>query len=162
MLQLPRTPGCIACGPQNPHGLHLRMQVDPATARVQTTFIPEPSHIGFENVIHGGVLATVLDELMVWSATWKARRFCLCAELTTRFRHPVAVGQKLEITAEVEFIRPKLVEAVSKIFDSSGTLVATGSGKYIPMTKEQHQQFVKTLIEDPETNEATTILREGR
>ena len=73
-LELPHTSGCLVCGRDNPHGLHLSSFVDPETGVVTTTFTPAPHHIGFESVIHGGVLATVVDELMVWAAIWASQK----------------------------------------------------------------------------------------
>ena len=69
-LELPHTAGCVACGPFNPHGLRLSLFVDPQSGIVRTEFTPETAHIGFEAVLHGGVLSTVFDEAMVWAATW--------------------------------------------------------------------------------------------
>ena len=84
MIELPHTAGCLVCGRQNPHGLHLHLHVDEATGAVETRFTPSAHHIGFEGIVHGGVLATVLDEAMVWAATWRGRRFCVCGEMNTR------------------------------------------------------------------------------
>ena len=77
-IELPHTAGCLVCGRDNPHGLHLSLHVDPDSGIVTVDFIPLAEHIGFEGIIHGGVLATVLDEAMVWAATWAGRRFCVC------------------------------------------------------------------------------------
>jgi len=159
LIELPHSHGCLVCGHDNPRGLHLHLNVDDATGRVVTEFTPEAYQIGFEAVVHGGALATVIDEVMVWAATWKIRRFCLCAELTTRFRHPVAVGMTLTISAEVEFHRPKMVETVAKVFDSEGTLIATSSGKYMPMPPEQHRAIVKTLVVAEATAQALAHLK---
>jgi acyl-coenzyme A thioesterase PaaI-like protein len=148
-LELPHTAGCFVCGRENPHGLKLDLRVDPDSGRVTTHFTPLPQHIGFEGIIHGGVLATVVDELMVWAATWKGRRFCVCGELNTRFRHSAHVGRPLRIEAEVEFSRPRLVQAAAKIFDHDNRLIATASGKYIPMPVDQHAQVVATFVQDP-------------
>src|ERR1700733_15407 len=97
-LELPHTPNCLVCGQSNPHGLHLSLHVDPATGIVTTTFTPTKDHIGFEGIIHGGIIATVLDEAMVWAATWSGKGFCVCAELTTRFKESALVGVPLTIT----------------------------------------------------------------
>src|SRR5579863_3568524 len=106
MTQLPHTRGCLVCGRDNPHGLHLDLFVDEETGNVSCSFTPGPQHIGFEGMIHGGILATVLDEAMVWVATWSGRRFCVCAEITTRFKQPVRVGQQLRVEARVMSQRP--------------------------------------------------------
>lgn len=158
MIELPHTNGCLVCGRENPQGLKLSLQVDPDSGLVTTNFTPTAHHIGFEGIIHGGVIATVLDEAMVWAATWKGRRFCVCGELTVRFRNAVRPGDQLRIEAVVEFSRPKLIECAGKVFDAAGKLLATGSGKYVPMTIEQHKQVTNTLVDEPATAQTATFL----
>src|SRR4051812_40117448 len=92
-LQLPHTPGCLVCGRNNDFGLKLSLFVDPATGVVSVDFAAEPQHIGFEGIVHGGLIATVIDEAMVWAATWNGKRFCVCGELSVRFRRPAQVGE---------------------------------------------------------------------
>ena len=70
LLELPHTRGCMVCGRGNPLGLGLSLFVDPASGVVRVNYTPAGPHIGFEGVVHGGVLATVIDEAMVWAATW--------------------------------------------------------------------------------------------
>lgn len=159
MLELPHTSGCLVCGRENPQGLKLNLHVDPDTGLVTTNFTPAPQHIGFEGIIHGGVIATVLDEAMVWAATWKGRRFCVCGELTVRFRNAVKPGDRLRIEAVVEFSRPKLVECASKVFDATGKLLATGSGKYVPMSVEQHKAMTDTFVTEQTTAQSAAVLR---
>jgi len=161
LLELPHTAGCVVCGRQNPHGLKLSLQVDADTAQVRCDFLPHSDHVGFEGIIHGGLLATVLDEAMVWAATWRGRRFCVSGELVVRFRQEARVGEKLTVTAEVETSRPRLIQAVGKIFNSQGELLATASGKYVPVTPDRHHQFVATLLGEATTVEALSYLRGG-
>ena len=125
--------------------IHAGQANDEATGAVETGFTPASEHIGFEGIIHGGILATVLDEAMVWAATWRIRRFCLCGELMVRFRQGAAPGQQLKIEALVETSRPRLVETAGKVFDASGKLLVTASGKYVPLTPEQHQAVIASF-----------------
>jgi acyl-coenzyme A thioesterase PaaI-like protein len=160
MLELPHSAGCLVCGRSNPHGLKLSLNVDDATGEVCCSFTPGPEHVGFDGIIHGGALSAVVDEAMVWAASWRGRRFCFCGEMTVRFRHPVVVNQPLIISAVVEFSRPKLIETAAKIFDDEANkLVATGNGKYVPVTPEQHKSFIATMLDEPATNPALAILR---
>src|SRR6266404_4424632 len=99
--ELPHTRGCLVCGRENPHGLHLDLHVDEGTGVVTCSFAPQRHHIGFEGVIHGGVLATVLDEAMVWAATWSGKRFCVCGELNVRYKNVVRIGQSLQVDARI-------------------------------------------------------------
>ena len=180
LLQLPHTAGCLVCGRDNPHGLRLDLHVDPATGVVRIAFTPRPEHIGFAGVVHGGVIATVLDEAMVWAATWAGRRFCVCGELTTRFRREAAVGRPLVVEARVDTNRPRLLTTSATVTDeagvesnrprliattgmvrdaSSGETVATATGKYVPVLPQRNRAFVDTLVEDPATDDAARVLR---
>ncbi|PAW72220.1 MAG: hypothetical protein B9S33_22895, partial [Pedosphaera sp. Tous-C6FEB] len=73
MTHLPHTRSCFVCGESNAHGLKLRFTAD--GQRVHTWFTPRAEHIGFKGVTHGGILATVLDEIMVWAVAVSTRRF---------------------------------------------------------------------------------------
>ena len=165
-MELPHTAGCLVCGRQNVHGLGLSLHVDEATGTVWTGFTPRPEHIGFEGIIHGGILATVLDEAMVWAATWAGRRFCVAGELGVRFRKSAAVGQPLRCEARLESLprrpgTPRLLHAAGRILDAGGALVAEGTGKYVPVSPERHRQVVGTFLDEPQTARASAHLRQG-
>jgi len=160
-MELPHTSGCLVCGRGNPHGLHLSLHVDPASGIVSVEFVPSIHHIGFEGIVHGGVIATVVDEAMVWAATWAGKRFCVCGEMTVRFRQNSRVGTKLAVTAKVENFRPRLIQTTSEVIDASGQILATASGKYVPISVEQHREFAGTFVESPSTAEAAELLRKG-
>ena len=162
-IELPHTPGCLVCGRDNPHGLHLSFQVDPDAAggNVYCDFKLEPHHIGFQGVIHGGVIATVLDEAMVWAATWSGRRFCLCAELNVRFRQMAVVGQPLRLEARVDFAKPRLIQTSAEIRNLANVPIAAGTGKYIPMPPERHHEVVAMFVPDEATEQAAEHLRKG-
>ncbi len=158
--QLPHTLGCLVCGRDNPHGLHLDLHVDPATGVVSTEFAPAAHHIGFEGIVHGGVLATVLDEAMVWAATWSGRRFCVCAEMTVRYLRIAAVNQPLYIEARLTSDR-KVMQCEGVIRDASGQTTTLATGKYIRVSPERHREFVATLVDDNATRAASEMLRPG-
>ena len=159
-LVLPQTRGCLVCGRANPHGLHLILHVDPATSQVTTTFTPRPEHIGFENIIHGGLLATVLDEAMVWAATWSGKRFCVCGELVTRFKESATVGHPITITAKIDQARKKLITTTAEVRRTNdNTLLATATAKYVPLPDDRNRAFVATLVDDPQTAQSAALFR---
>ena len=158
MLELPHTRGCLVCGQANPHGLKLHLHVDPATGIVSTEFTPRVEHIGFDGIVHGGILATVLDEAMVWAATWSGKRFCVCGELSVRFRQSAEVGQKVIVTARVEVARSKLITTTSEVL-AGDVILATATGKYVPLPADRSNHFFDTLVDEPATMAAATILR---
>jgi uncharacterized protein (TIGR00369 family) len=159
LLELPHTPNCLVCGRGNPHGLKLSLHVDPKNGEVRTTYTPTADHIGFEGVVHGGILATVLDEAMVWAATWGYKRFCLCAEMTVRYKLPVEIGRPVTVIARVDQARPRLTTTSGQIFDAAGRLLAEGTAKYVPLSAGHNDQMVATLVEESGTCETAAALR---
>lgn len=159
LLQLPHTAGCLVCGRDNAHGLRLDLYVDPDGGRVSTEYLPGGQHIGFEGVLHGGVLATLLDEAMVWAATWSARRFCLCGELAVRFRQPARPGEALRVEAWVTTGRPRLILTEGRVVDAAGTVKATATAKYVPMDRAAHEAVLRSFVPAPETAAAADVLR---
>jgi uncharacterized protein (TIGR00369 family) len=156
--QLPRTKGCLVCGRDNPHGLHLTSHVDPTTGQVHCTFTAQPHHIGFENVIHGGILATVLDEIMVWAAIWASRRACLAAELSLRFVRKAAIGQPLQAVATVTRNRSRLIETGAELRDGPD-VICTATAKYVPLGQPETAAFLQTLVAEEASTWAAAELQ---
>lgn len=151
---LPHTRSCFVCGESNFHGLRLRFQADGNTVR--TRFTPRAEHIGFKGVTHGGILATVLDEIMVWSVAVAARRFAYCAEMTVRFLQPAKPDEELTVSAElVANRRNRVFEARGDLRNSAGEIVATASGKYLPVPADQLPPMLSELIGDLSVIEAS-------
>jgi acyl-coenzyme A thioesterase PaaI-like protein len=166
-MELPHTAGCLVCGRQNVHGLGLSLHVEEG-GLVWTEFTPRAEHIGFEGIIHGGLLATVLDEAMVWAATWAGKRFCVAGEMSVRFRRSAAVGRPLRCEARVESAAskrpglPRLIHASGRIVEADGgALVAEATGKYVPVSPERNRHVVATLVDEPTTRQAATVLKEA-
>jgi uncharacterized protein (TIGR00369 family) len=101
---------------------------------VRAQFTPKTEHNGFKQTVHGGILATVLDEIMVWACAVHTKRFAYCAELTVRFQNPARPGETLVATGElISNRRNKLFEAKGELRQSQGLVVASAAGKYLPI-----------------------------
>ncbi|HNQ72562.1 MAG TPA: PaaI family thioesterase [Verrucomicrobiota bacterium] len=132
MKELPHTHSCFVCGDRNPHGLQLRFHTD--GQEVTTRFRPSSAHVGFKGVVHGGLAATVLDEIMVWACVVATRRFAYCAELTVRYLQPLQPDQEVWVTAALTANRKgRLFEAAAAIKDQAGDVLVTATGKYVPI-----------------------------
>ena len=148
MTQLPHTHSCFVCGESNPIGLNLRFETDGRTVR--TRFTPRPEHIGFKQVVHGGLIATVLDEIMVWACLAQTKRLAYCAELTVRFQNPLRPGEQTIATAElVTNRRGKIFEVKSELQNNSGKILATAAGKYIAVEAVELANMATDLVGDP-------------
>ncbi len=147
MRELPHTRSCFVCGEANSQGLRLRFETDGRVVR--TRFTPGIQHAGFQGVVHGGILATVLDEIMVWACAVQARKFGFCAEMTVRFQRPAAPG--IEVLAEAELVanrRGRVFEAKAELRNEAGEVVATATGKYMPIREADMAELQRDMVGD--------------
>jgi uncharacterized protein (TIGR00369 family) len=147
MRELPHTKSCFVCGEENPVGLRQRFETDGRVVR--THFTPRTEHAGFKGVIHGGILATLLDEIMVWACAVQTGKFGFCAEMTVRFQRPALPDSELVVEAElVENRRDRVFEAKADIRNEAGELLASATGKYMPIQDADFQALQEDLIGD--------------
>lgn len=148
MRELPHTRSCFVCGEANAQGLRLRFETDGSVVR--TRFTPCASHAGFQGVVHGGILATLLDEIMVWACTVSAKKFGFCAEMTVRFQRPAVPGEELIAEAElVENRRGRVFEAKAVLRNAAGEVVASATGKYMPIRDADLAELQRDMVGDP-------------
>ena len=148
METLPHTRSCFVCGESNASGLNLRFETDGRVVR--TRFTPRAEHIGFKGVVHGGILATVLDEIMVWACVAQTKRFAFCAELNVRFIKPAQPGIELLATAElIANRRDKIFEARAELKDHAGQIIASATGKYLPIKEADLAEMAEDMVDPP-------------
>lgn len=119
---------CFVCGPANPAGLQLQFRggESPLTAEAEVTF---PDHLqGWRNTVHGGLLATVMDEAMIKAAAVAGIK-CVTAELTAKYKKPVTTGVPYKVSGRVVDCQGRLVLTESSIRDAAGEVHALGTGK---------------------------------
>jgi uncharacterized protein (TIGR00369 family) len=147
MNELPHTRSCFVCGESNLHGLKLRSETDGMTVRARFAFGSE--HVGFRETVHGGLSATLLDEIMTWVCAVRAKRFAYCAELNVRYLHPVRPNQELVAVAElIANRRGRLFEAKSEVRDAAGTVLVTAVGKYLPLKDRDAAEMATDFVGD--------------
>ena len=148
MKTLPHTYSCFVCGESNPSGLKLRFETDGRI--VQTRFRPGLEHVGFKQTIHGGLIATLLDEIMVWACAVQTRRFAFCAELNVRFLNPVRPNEDLTAVGElVANRRDRLFEARAELRNQAGLVLAASTGKYLPIKNADVTEMATDFVGDP-------------
>lgn len=145
---LPRTRSCFVCGVENPHGLRARPRRE-ADGRVALDYAPRVCDCGYRGVVHGGIVMTLLDEVMTWAALLESGRLCVAAELTTRLLKPVAPGVPLRVEARV--VRAgRLLKVEGAALDAAGEPAARAEGKYLPMPDAMLGECEKDFLPGPE------------
>jgi len=124
-----RNHNCFGCSPVNPSGLQMRFFSDGAAVYAQ---LAVPEHLcGWSNIVHGGVLTTILDEIMSWSAIHLLKRIALTRTLTVEFVKPVQVGSELRAEGRVREADGKndaITEGV--IYDPRGDACARATANF--------------------------------
>lgn len=119
---------CFVCGHENPVGLKLDFACDDAEAF--TWFDSPASFEGYEGVIHGGIIATLLDEVMAKIILSK-NLVAVTADLNIRYRKPLPVGHKVKANGSITLQKSRTIHTQASLTDENGTVYAEGSAVYI-------------------------------
>jgi uncharacterized protein (TIGR00369 family) len=121
---------CFVCGEKNPNGLRLSFKIDKDRQTLQTTFIASPTFQGWDGIVHGGIISTLLDEAMA-KLVYELGYPAVTASLEVRFKHPAPILQSLSIYGEIVEVNKRLIKAKSRIVNEDGTLLAEGKSTFI-------------------------------
>ena len=124
---------CFVCGMDNPDGLRLKWTDEGLTTTAQ--FTPDQKYQGWKGVLHGGIIATLLDEAMTRLVSVIFGN-ALTAEMTVRFVAPAMIGELLSIRGEITRDRGKIVEMKASIH-SGELLIAYSTGKAVITSKKE-------------------------
>ncbi|MBM3308173.1 MAG: PaaI family thioesterase [Candidatus Eisenbacteria bacterium] len=119
---------CFACGTRNSRGLGLRFDFDGGEAAADVVF--DEAFQGYEGIVHGGIVSTVLDEAMV-TVLNEMGELALTAELVVRFVSPARVGEPLRVTGRLVAGRGKLRKLEALLARPDGTEVARARSTYV-------------------------------
>jgi uncharacterized protein (TIGR00369 family) len=117
---------CFVCGRQNPNGLNLVFSSLDGKARAEFTIQKEFQ--GYKDIVHGGVIAAVLDEAMIKAVLSQGIK-AVTAEITVRFRDPLYTNEKAIVEAEILKKGKTLIEAKAHIRRPGSGTIAEGKGK---------------------------------
>ncbi len=131
---------CFGCGTENPYGLQMTFESNGEKVRSTLTI---PEHLrGWSNIVHGGVLGTVCDEIMAWAAIHLLHKFVLTKNMTTSYLRPVTAKTTLQTHAYVKEVKnDKNVIMVGKIFNEAGKLCVKSVGEFALFSSEDFQKL---------------------
>jgi uncharacterized protein (TIGR00369 family) len=144
---------CFGCGGANPRGMLLTFEQDDAAQRIRGNFRLGAEYQGGPGFIHGGIIATVLDEVLGKVCRFRGVR-AVTAELSIEYLKPVLVDADLVVEGyEVEMQGRNLFLA-GDIRDVSGKVLARGKGRFVIVDAKRHANEV--AAKDAPTKEAAT------
>lgn len=132
------TPGynCIGCSPDNPFGLHLCIFEDGDD--IVSRWSPSANYQSWNNTLHGGIQALLLDEVSGWVVARKMKTGGVTSKMETRYKHPVyTTDSELEIRAHIREQRRNIIVIDATLADSTGTICTEATCTYFTMSVEK-------------------------
>jgi len=142
MQEIARYSGCFVCGEHNQAGLKAKFFFK--DGRAFTECVAEKRYEGYHDVYHGGITATLLDEVMIKALLAKGI-YAMTVELNVRFHKAIFIGRKLFLEGYLEKQQGRLFVTKGEVRTDDGTVVASASGKYLRVTSEMRAKLMKSL-----------------
>jgi uncharacterized protein (TIGR00369 family) len=129
---------CFVCGSRNPDGLRIAFEY-PEKGLCRSVFTPPRKFQGWSGILHGGIIATLLDEALAHAAGGAERSIAgegaVTAELSVRFIKPVRIGEPAFLEGRVVAENGRVIECASWLRDAEGRDLAAATGKLIKLKK---------------------------
>jgi acyl-coenzyme A thioesterase PaaI-like protein len=134
----PNSRQCFVCGLENPVGLQLNIyQIEPGV--IETTYTAPDHFQGYPGVLHGGIVATILDEISgrAHMGSPSEPRFMFTGKLEVLYRKNVPTGQPLRIVGKAIKSKGRVAEGWAGIYDDAGTLLAEATTLLFDIPKDR-------------------------
>lgn len=92
-------PNCYVCGSENPSGLKIPFTRN-ADGSSRAEYVAKPDHVGWPEIIHGGLLFTLMDEAVAWAVMYAGLQG-VTGKAEARFRSPARVGMRLVVSGRI-------------------------------------------------------------
>jgi beta-phosphoglucomutase family hydrolase len=115
---------CFACSQENPIGLKLKPVHD--GEKVTAEFTPGKFHQGWNDVVHGGILYTLLDEVNAYAMLCHGIELGVTAKSEIRFRQVAPINEPIQASAWVTKLTKRLVETKGVLTLKDNTVIVDG------------------------------------
>ncbi|HEX9912791.1 MAG TPA: PaaI family thioesterase [candidate division Zixibacteria bacterium] len=142
MELIKRYSNCFVCGDRNESGLKVDFFYDQGISKAE--FIADGRLQGYKNILHGGIISALLDEVMI-KAIIAEDLLVVTAEIEVKFLKPVKIGEKLFLEGKVVKEKGKIFKTEGVVRNLSGETVTTGKGKYFKVTEEMQKILAESV-----------------
>ena len=142
MKEVLKYSGCFVCGDSNDAGLQARFFYDDGQAFCEIE--ADSRFEGYRGIYHGGIIATLLDEVMI-KAILAIDRYAVTAEMTVRFAAPVKTGDRLLFVGRVVRRKGRVYFTEGEAIVRPERVVATATGKYIEARPELREILIGSI-----------------
>ncbi|MEZ5082155.1 MAG: PaaI family thioesterase [Bacteroidales bacterium] len=126
---------CFGCSPNNKLGL--RMTFFEEGEYVVSEWSPSDHLAGYKKVLHGGIQATLLDEIASWCVQIKLKTAGVTANLNLRYKKAVFVDEgDVLLKARIEKVERRIACVATELYNHDGELCCGGDVKYFLYPEE--------------------------
>ena len=125
---------CFGCSKRNPLGLHLSFHME--NGEVKAPFTPQAEHQGWPGFVHGGLVATMLDEAMGW-VTMSHGIWAVTGKINVRYREPVPLFETVTIVGMIERNRGRWVTVRAEVRSSEGAVLSEADAIFMRVSGER-------------------------
>lgn len=138
---------CFACGTANPIGLN--MEFYRLGDSVCSDITLGRYHEGWEQMAHGGIVSTLLDEVMSWTIMYFKKVFLVTRKIQIKYIKPVPLEIPLTVLGKIVTQEaPPRIEAVGEIRDENGSLLVRSLGEFVMLPEEKLSSVSEALKND--------------
>ena len=137
-MALKSYPNCFGCGSDNPIGLKLSYRIE--GENVVTDFVPQEEHQGWPGITHGGIITSLLYEVME-NYPYQNGIVAMMKGMETRFRRPINTWQK--ITAKSWLVKEsgRMLKIGGNLTDDDDVLLAQGEADLLVLREDQIERL---------------------
>ncbi|MGD0826656.1 MAG: hotdog fold domain-containing protein [Desulfobaccales bacterium] len=122
---------CFVCGKNNPRGFKIAVRYSEAELAAETELAIPREYQGWAQVIHGGILSTLLDELMA-HAVWRFAGPGLTLSMEVRFHQPLKPGEPIRVRGVLRTTNGSRRQAEGEIIRiADGSRIASGKSRFL-------------------------------
>ena len=133
---------CFGCGAANHRGMQLTFEQDDARRRIVGRFRLGKEYEGGSGFLHGGIIATLIDEAMGKVNRFR-ERLAVTAELNVEYHRPVPVDALIVVEAFETGHDGRNVHHACEIRNEAGKLLASGRGRFVQVDPEKYRSKLR-------------------
>lgn len=130
---------CFGCAPHNESGLQMKFFED--GDEIVSEWEPKNHLNGYKNILHGGIQATLMDELASWYIFVKLKTGGVTSKMEVKYKKPVFTDKgNLKLRAKLNAMKRNVADIEVKLFDANGKLCSQSNVFYFTFDKEKAKE----------------------
>ena len=137
-MALKSYPDCFGCGSDNPIGLKLSYRIE--GENVVADFVPREEHQGWPGITHGGIIASLLYEVME-NYPYQNGIVAMIRSMETRFLKPISTGQAITANSWLVEESGRVLKVAGSLLGEEDQVLAQGRADLVVLDEEQLNRF---------------------